>query len=306
MVDPNADFHLLLHMPLFVWISGYLLIYTQQGIKNTTKAFIKKRFIKLLVPYFILSVAAIVPKYILQPYLNDSVSLDSYSVIRMFLVPRENVWGHFWFLPMIFFLGVTGLVVDKILTRYHKSKLGWMLILGISFVFYCVCFKRRICPWFSIDDIFSFGWIFVLGVLCAYYKVLERFKKSIFRPVCTFVLAIFIFLCNRFSAVPLYLTNAVIAILMISSLTDICSYLSSKIRISRTAVYAQTFTIFLLSWPCQAFANIAIERILQCPYYIIMLFQFFIGLLAPMIIIYTINKIETKYNFHWISFCLGR
>lgn len=30
------------HMPLFVWISGYLLIYTRQTVRNTAQAFIKK------------------------------------------------------------------------------------------------------------------------------------------------------------------------------------------------------------------------------------------------------------------------
>lgn len=294
------------HMPLFVWISGYLLIYTGQSVRNTAQAFIKKRFIKLLVPYFILSIAAIVPKYILQPYLNDSVSLDLYSALRIFLVPRENVWGHFWFLPMIFLLGIIGLIVDKILTSLHRPKLGWKIILVLSFILYCLCFKRPICPWLSIDDMVGFGWIFVLGIICAYYNVLERFKKSFLRPVCAFAMAIIIFLCNRSAIIPLYLTNAAIAVLMIYSLTGICSYFTLKIKVSRNAVYAQTFTIFLLSWPCQAIINVIMERILHCPYYIIMPLQFSAGVLVPMLIILAIKKIETRYNVRWISFCLGK
>lgn len=292
-------------MPLFVWISGYLLIYTRQSIRNSTKAFIKRRLLKLLVPYFILSIVAIVPKYCLQAYLNDSVSFETYSVIRMFLVPRENVWGHFWFLPMIFLLGVFGIIIDKILTKYHRPKLGWTLILGIAFVIYCACFKQHICPWFSLDDIINFGWIFGLGILCAYYQILERIDKSVLKSICSFGVAVIIFLSNRITIIPLYFSNAIVAILMIYSLSDICSYFAQKFQIRKDAVYAQTFIIFLLSWPCQALINVILERLLHCPYYIIMPLQFSIGILFPMLIILVIRKIETRYNFHWISFCLG-
>lgn len=294
------------HMPLFVWISGYLLIYTQQSLRNTTGTFVKKRFIKLLVPYFVLSLVAIIPKYFLQPYLNDSVGLDSYSVLRMFLVPRENVWGHFWFLPMIFLLGIAGICIDKLLRKFDIPKQGWLIILAITFITYCVFYKQQICPWFSIDDLISFSWIFVAGILSAYYEVIGTVKKSILRAVCSFGIAIIIFIGNRYAVIPLFFSTAVIAMLMICSLTDFCGYFSLKIKVSKDAIYAQTFTIFLLSWPCQAVVNILAERVLHWPYYLTMPCQFLMGLLAPMVLIYQINKFETKYNFHWISFCLGR
>lgn len=293
------------HMPLFVWISGYLLIYTQQADRYSTKAFIKKRTLKLLVPYVVLSVIAFVPKLFLQTYLNDSVSFDAYSMLRMFLVPRENVWGHFWFLPMIFLLGITGIVVDKILSKFYKPKVGWLLILGISFVFYCAFFKSQISPWFSIDDIINFGWIFVLGILCAYYHVLARLNKNIFSAICAFGVAVIVFMGSKVCTMPLYLTNAVIAVIMIYSLCEFCSYFAPKLKISRNSVYAQTFTMFLLSWPCQAIVNVLLERLFHCPYYIIIPFQFGIGVIMPMLIIWLIRMIETRYNFHYISFCLG-
>ncbi len=115
------------HMPLFVWVSGYLLVYTQQIDRYSASCFVRKRFLKLLIPYFVLSLIAILPKYALQPFLNDTVSLDCYSLLRIFFVPRENVWGHFWFLPMIFALGVMGFVLDKLFSKYKVKKYGWAI-----------------------------------------------------------------------------------------------------------------------------------------------------------------------------------
>ncbi len=124
------------HMPLFVWISGYLLIYTQQTGRYGASGFVRKRFLKLLIPYFALSVIALLPKYVLQPFLNDSVSLDCYSLLRIFFVPRENVWGHFWFLPMIFALGVMGFSLDKLFGSYKIRKYGWGITVCVFFTGY--------------------------------------------------------------------------------------------------------------------------------------------------------------------------
>jgi membrane protein len=206
---------------------------------------------------------------------------------------------------MIFLLGIAGIVVDKILSKHFRPKVGWLLILVISFILYCVCFKRQICPWFSIDDIINFGWIFVLGILYAYYNVLARLNKSIFSAICAFGVAVIVFLGSKVCTMPLYFTNAVIAVIMIYSLCEFCSYFAPKLKIRRNSAYAQTLTIFLLSWPCQAIVNMLLERLFHCPYYIIKPFQFWIGVIMPMLIIWFIRTIETRYNFHYISVCLG-
>jgi len=124
------------HMPLFVWVSGYLLIYTQQTERYDLSSFARKRFLKLLVPYFALSLIAILPKYALQPFLNDTVTLDGYSLLRIFFAPRENVWGHFWFLPMIFALGVSGYLLNKVFDLFNIKKYGWGMTVLLFFISY--------------------------------------------------------------------------------------------------------------------------------------------------------------------------
>lgn len=166
------------HMPLFVWISGYLLIFTQQTTHNDLDIFIKKRFLKLLVPYIILSLIAIIPKYAVQPYLNDSLTLDVITLIRTFFVPRENIWGHFWFLPMIFTLGITGFIFDTLLIKNGHRKIGWTLMTIILFVAYVCFYKQNISQWISLNDLISFGWIFALGALSACCSILTRLTRN--------------------------------------------------------------------------------------------------------------------------------
>lgn len=93
---------------------------------------------------------------------------------------------------------------------------------------------------------------------------------------------------------------------MIFALIEFCIFMTSKIKLNKSALYAQTFTIFLLSWPFQAVINVLTEKILHWPYYLIMPIQFIIGITGPMVLISVINKIEKKYNIHWFSFSLGK
>lgn len=164
------------HMPLFVWTSGYLLVYSQQSSKTTVKLFAKKRFLKLLIPYIILSLFAIVPKFFMQSFLNDSVNFDAMSIMRMFFVPRENVWGHFWFLPMIFILGIIGFGLDKLFNVLHKQHIGWLITTLIAFLIYCIVGHRHVCQWFGLDDLISFGWVFALGAHCCNTNILNIIK----------------------------------------------------------------------------------------------------------------------------------
>ena len=307
-LDSARGFLYAFHMPLFVWVSGYLLIYTRQSLKYTPGQFTARRAGKLLVPYVVLTVVAFLPKYAVQSYLNDSVSLDAESIIRVFLVPRENVWGHFWFLPMIYILGVAGYALDALFVKLKSRKLGWSVVTVALLTVYIVLYSKRVSQWFSLRDIVVFGWVFALGALCATYNVISLVKDKhcvLVASVC--MIGSIAIWCNEdcpSSLIPV--RNAGVAILMIVSLVELCLWIAERINISRTSVYARTFTIFLLSWPVQAIINVVAERLLHLPFYIIMPIQFIAGIAGPMILILIINRIEKKMNIRWISFCLGK
>ncbi len=306
-LDSARTFLYAFHMPLFVWISGYLLIYTRQSLKYNTRQFAARRAIKLLIPYIILTIVAFIPKYAVQPYLNDSIELDAESIVRVFLVPRENIWGHFWFLPMIFILGIAGFLADRIFVKYGLSKLGWAIITAVLLILYIFTFNMEITQWFSLKDIVIFGWVFALGALCACYDSLTLLRNKYRIPISIICVSLAAILYIYASYVPFgAIRNILIAILMIISLVEPCMWLALKIHVSRTAVYTQTFTIFLLSWPVQAVANVLTERILHLPYYMIMPIQFLAGIIGPVLLILIINYIEHKFKIRWISFCLGK
>lgn len=102
------------HMPLFMFISGYLLKYsneqkhkTLQEISRQEKySFLRKKAIRLLVPYIVISSLAVYPKYLLNSYAIHPVEFSFDAYLHMLVYPFENVIIPFWFLPTLFFIFV--------------------------------------------------------------------------------------------------------------------------------------------------------------------------------------------------------
>ncbi len=105
------------HMPVFVWCSGYLFVATMQAEKYSFVEYVKRRAARILLPYFVISIAGIFPKAVLTSLINDKLNFDFISILSSLFIPREGVWGHFWFLPMIFFLGLLACLVHYVSTK---------------------------------------------------------------------------------------------------------------------------------------------------------------------------------------------
>ena len=86
------------HMALFFFIAGYLLENSESINKIRNKKWIMDKAIRLLTPYIVLSVIALFPKYYFEFHLIPNMQV----VLLAILKPRVGVWGHFWFIPVLF------------------------------------------------------------------------------------------------------------------------------------------------------------------------------------------------------------
>lgn len=295
------------HMPLFVFCSGFLFAYTQQSERKTLQEYVWTRFRKLLIPYLVLSLIGILPKYIFSPVLNDSLQLDFHSLIRALFVPRENIWGHFWFLPMIFFMGIIAYLFERSTKQINNKILIWTSIIIILIAVVLVYSPISILNWFGINDIIKYSWSYALGVLMAY--VLKKFKinlklswaLSIISSLLLVCIALIIFPYMELPVIQLFMSIFLIAATLIISI-----FLSSKININRKSMVAQTYQIFILSWPCQLVVEILLERVLHLQWWLIMPAVFLLGIFMPIIILKLVDVIERKANTHYLSLIIGK
>ena len=289
----------LFHMPLFVWCSGFLFAHTMQSHRLSLAHYMGKRAVKLLVPYFVISLFGLIPKIVASSVLNDTLNMDAISLIRAFLVPREGVWGHFWFLPMIFLMGTLGFLLDK----FSKTTRAWVMVVLISFAL--SFFRYDVLQWFAVNDVLQYFMFYAGGVLCC------RLTKSIDLCHWTYIvsailLSIALFFMITSNAGLIHARNTLIATFMIFAMVQWCKKIDCRINVDRNSLIAQTYQIFILSWPCQLVAGIAAERIIHLSWMAFIPLVFAIGVVAPMVILKLIYRLEEKTQTKYISFVLGR
>ena len=273
------------HMPLFVFISGFLAAKSSR----TPKDYILGRAKKLLTPYFVLSLAAFLPKLLVQAYLNDTVSLSFAYLIRSELVPRENVWGHFWFLPVIFFLGVFSALMRTPL----KKRSVQIPLLVCS---YLLLWLPKTTGWFALEDLRLNLFWYVLGYVLSDWEDFEcliRKKAWLLGFPTTLVL-----LWLNISA------TALIPLMMIGAVLCLGTIVTVHSNVLK-AIERYSFTIFLLSWPVQAVTEIILNKILHLPVWLCMIGMLTAGIAGPMLCVLLIRWIEKKIPIRWLKPVLG-
>lgn len=235
-------------------------------------------------------------------FLNDTLDLNSLQIVRAFLVPREGVWGHFWFLPMIYLCGIIGYTIDK------NAKLGIEGWGGITIIAFAVSFLNNgMLAWFGINDLLYYFMFYSFGIFCCQIKVpIVNKYMSIFIVAVCLTISLILFFCINSNAHILHLRNTLIAICMICVILYFCLIIENHISVERNSPIAQTYQIFILSWPCQLIVGIVIERILHLNWMIFITTVFVAGITMPLMILKAVDFIENKSNNKILSFILGR
>lgn len=277
------------HMPLFLFISGYLVTCN----RRPAGTYIRRRGVRLLVPYFALSVIAFVPKVLVQKFLNDSVEFSVWYLIKTELIPRANVWGHFWYIPVVFFLSCFGVLMLKSMRKHPAA--GWAVLAGS----YLLLFTPRTTDWFALEDLRKTTFYFVLGMMLADRDPEERVVSN---RCWTLALPAAIAL---FAAVNTTLSNSLIACLMIGFILHI----GRKLPLGEKGLFASieknSFTIFLLSWPAQAVAEVVFNKILHLPAAMTMGIMFLAGICVPLVCVKIVSLIEKCIPMKWVKPMIG-
>lgn len=105
------------HMPLFFFISGYLLRYVHGDLAHLRltgrKGYLTRKARRLLVPYAVISSLFFVPKAILSRYSVRPIHLDLHDYLDQLLVPYHNVFGAYWFMPTLFLIFTVFVIARK-------------------------------------------------------------------------------------------------------------------------------------------------------------------------------------------------
>jgi len=162
------------HMPLFMFISGFIFYYTYPGINQFSeyKQFVKKRFIRLAPSYILFASIIFSSKIILESvFIIDNPVKSFQSFFEVFYKPTQSYAGFLWYIYVLF----EYCLVMPILVKLTNNRIGLILIASIPLHF------LRVTNFLGLNFFLQFLFFFVFGMYAAkniskYYEIIDAYR----------------------------------------------------------------------------------------------------------------------------------
>lgn len=149
------------HMPLFIFISGWLFYYTCIGRDKTYKNMVASKAKRLLVPFLSFTIVTMLLKMAFPQLMHRGVDLE--EIINTFVFFRSNPLGEMWFVIVLFELMLLYPVYKLIIENKIAATIGLGGAILIS----------NLCPpisYFNLGRVAFMLPFFVVGILCCRFE----------------------------------------------------------------------------------------------------------------------------------------
>mgnify|MGYP006296799257 CR=1 FL=1 len=194
------------HMPFFMFLSGVVVSYTLPEFSHLRDwaNFVKKNFVRLMLPFFIFAIIVLIGKIILQDilYIDHPVQKPLNLILNIVILPADGPSAFIWYLYVLFEF----CCICPVLLWVFNQNL-WSVLL-LSFAMYLIGINIKMPDFFGIDLMFRLFLFFVLGGLfIKYYTVLsEAIDNYFFLFLGLFCITLFLY---SFFYVPRILTGLI-------------------------------------------------------------------------------------------------
>lgn len=292
-------------MPLFMFTSGFLLIYTSKKRPRPWHELALSKIKRLMIPFLFLSIMAFIPRSLLSGMADDHIDL-SWSSLFVSLIDGNNlVIPFFWFLQSSFTLLLSVYCIILIVNFLHvKPTIYYPVLLILIVVLNLI--QINFSNYFSIGATISLAIFFVTGCIYGeWHPLIDRKIKwdnpflIILFPACWVLL----FFDNHF---PGYLHNIVCSTFGIAMIISFAKIIDNRnIRVLDHLI-GTNYIIFLLSW----FFNVATQQILShyisFPWWVYTILSIILSIYIPWIIFRWIRHHNYSRLSRILSFLLGQ
>ena len=277
------------HMPLFIFISGWLFFYTCIRKEKSYKDVLVSKLKRLAIPFLAFTLVTTLLKIAFPQLMHRVVDVE--EIINTFVLFSSNPLGEMWFLVVLFELMLLYPVYKFVL----KSKTATVIALLAGVLL------NRIVPsnllYFQLYRVCYMLPFFIVGMMCCKYE----WQKCLSNIGALVLLAILFTVCNVFDLLPPALEIVTVFVGILFSLS-LCLMLSKPLPWLFNSFRDYTFQIFLLGIFFQMAIRWIYVRIGNDSLFIPMWFlSVLVGVYVPTIIAKTIKKFAPKY----ICMCFG-
>lgn len=295
------------HMPLFVFVSGYIYSYSKNILKkyNCKNAFIINKCKRLIVPYLITSILFMIPiQMIFNVYKDGDRSYINRVIFDIVLAKRP---AHLWYLIMLFNIFIIFIFIEKY-TKTNKYITNILLLLFISIV------SIKIPNVYQISSTFKYLLYFYIGyIICEDNNIKQKLIKNkdtfFILHILVFNIMYFFINTNSENIIIKIITVVVTPILSIFAIGWIYVYViqlynkNIYVKIINNKFYKlidkHNFNIYLVHQPIMLSLISILKNIALSPsvlYIILFTITLFISIIASVLIL-TINKYINKINY---------
>jgi len=289
------------HMPLFMFVSGYLYWATRKPVAY--KDFVWKKFQRLMIPYFFASIVIIAIKLLTERSLLVENPVTFSAFYQMFYLPVAGFFLWFAFALFLIFLLVP-------LFNTHKRLL---FLLGISLILYFI--PVEFPEVFCLAQLKTHLLWFVLGcTISEWVNVRQRISKVHFLIAFCVFAGIFVaksYIDNHLINNLLSALLAVIGIVFIANLSRYIGKQTVKVRNLLVDISLYSYTIYLFHTTFEGLMKSLINKTIttSCSsnnvinvlvFFMIATVVIFVGVVGPIIV----HKIAVRYS-RLFSFLIG-
>lgn len=286
------------HMPLFMFVSGFLLVYTtkirEYSNKATVKDFIISKMKRLLLPFAVLSIVTFIPRAYLSDMADNVMEINLHSFFQGLFYSNSLIIPFYWFIQACFILLVLTYAAITIgeKSQFKESSIYFSIILLFIIL---PLIPIEYSEVFSIDKAINYGIYFAIGA--AY----SRYATTIDRYI-PWTSAIFMAFSIAFWVITFFLTEnaewfrlcSFIGIVMCISIAKIIERYNIIILDHLTGVY---YMIFLLSWYCNIVSQQVLHHFVELPWWCYTVLSLISGIYVPWLVY---RYLENHYDKKWV------
>lgn len=290
-IDAPNWYHLILkfiytfHMPVFLFVSGYVYIATKR--KESYFSFLYKKVKRLLVPYYVTSAIVISIKLLTQGnmHVKNPVSVDAY--FEMFCLP---VAGYFlWFVLALWWMFV--------IVPWFKTKTQRLILFAISAVLAFI--PIELTDVMCINELKKMFVYFMCGIAIYDYKdkinkVVTQLSRSITIPTLFILMEVLYFMYNIKWIEYILPFMGIAFVIQFSNI--LCSIAKGKIMKALLYCSSTSYIIYLFHTTFEGFAKSVLMKFYEilptndCIFVLGALLITIIGIVGPLIIYEVIKR----------------
>jgi len=281
------------HMPLFMFISGYLFCYTTRSRAGIPYPdFVWKKIKRLLVPYFMLTAIAFPEKVLLAKYAWRHTTFDFNLFAHGLIYPLSNINFFFWFLPTLFIIFLAAPAMRAALRSRRSALLAALITLGLAALnVFNPLADVQLLNLAGVARYFIYFW---LGCLFVIYK-----PREMSGPAKAAAFVVFFGALTALNVIGIennYMVLAAAVCGIFAAFFFINIYINWNFDIFGP-INGFSYQIYLLSWFFQTVSRISIYQILKLGFYPTFAAMFITGLIGPVLVAKFVKRYTPKLGF---------